>query len=126
LVQDRDGAELYTGGILLYVEDLKRGTNKDIGPKDIFEMGSNENSDFPDKQVLLLIFSIQDRKYIDISYLNFLRCRYRNLYDVFPQKKDADGVGAHLRVSGQNRSDGAVGSAQGAGSLKRSQSAGGL
>ena len=29
-----------TGGILLYVEDLKRGTNKDIGPKDIFEMGS--------------------------------------------------------------------------------------
>jgi hypothetical protein len=25
----------------LYVEDLKRGTNKDIGPKDIFEMGSN-------------------------------------------------------------------------------------
>jgi hypothetical protein len=25
----------------LYVEDLKRGTNKDIGAKDIFEMGSN-------------------------------------------------------------------------------------
>jgi hypothetical protein len=25
----------------LYVEDLKRGTNKDIGPKDIFEIGSN-------------------------------------------------------------------------------------
>jgi hypothetical protein len=24
----------------LYVEDLKRGTNKDIGLKDIFEMGS--------------------------------------------------------------------------------------
>jgi hypothetical protein len=24
----------------LYVEDLKRGTNKDMGPKDIFEMGS--------------------------------------------------------------------------------------
>ena len=24
----------------MYVEDLKRGTNKDIGPKDIFEMGS--------------------------------------------------------------------------------------
>jgi len=24
----------------LYVEDLKCGTNKDIGPKDIFEMGS--------------------------------------------------------------------------------------
>ena len=24
------------------VEDLKRGSNKDIGPKDIFEMGSNK------------------------------------------------------------------------------------
>jgi hypothetical protein len=23
--------------------DLKRGTNKDIGPKDIFEMGSTKN-----------------------------------------------------------------------------------
>jgi len=26
----------------LYVEDLKRGTNKDMGPKDIFEMASTE------------------------------------------------------------------------------------
>jgi hypothetical protein len=41
LVQDRGGAEFQTGGILLYGEDLKRGTNKDIGPKDIFEMGSS-------------------------------------------------------------------------------------
>jgi len=41
LVQDRGGAELKTGGILLYVEDLKRDTNKDMGPKDIFEMGSS-------------------------------------------------------------------------------------
>jgi len=40
LVQDRGEAEFLTGGILLYVEDLKRGSNKDIGPKDIFEMGS--------------------------------------------------------------------------------------
>jgi hypothetical protein len=40
LVQDRGGAEFKTGGILLYVEDFKEGTNKDIGPKDIFEMGS--------------------------------------------------------------------------------------
>jgi hypothetical protein len=44
LVQDRGGAELQTAGILLYVEDLKRGTNKDIAPKDIFEMGSNQLS----------------------------------------------------------------------------------
>ena len=42
LVQDRGGAEFLTGGILLYVEDLKRGTNKEVGPKDIFEMGSNK------------------------------------------------------------------------------------
>jgi len=27
----------------LYVEDLKRGSNKDIGPKDIFAMGSYKN-----------------------------------------------------------------------------------
>jgi hypothetical protein len=40
LVQDRGGAEFKTGGILLYVEDFKRGSNKDIGPKDIFEIGS--------------------------------------------------------------------------------------
>ena len=42
LVQDRGGAEFQTGGILLYVEDLKRGTNPAKGgrPKDIFEMGS--------------------------------------------------------------------------------------
>jgi hypothetical protein len=40
LVQDRGGAEFKTAGILLYVEDLKRGTNKEVGPKDIFEMGS--------------------------------------------------------------------------------------
>jgi hypothetical protein len=42
LVQDRGGTEFQTAGNLLVVEDLKRGTNKDIGPKDIFEMGSNE------------------------------------------------------------------------------------
>jgi len=40
LVQDRGEAKFQTGGILLYVEDLKRGTNKDIEPKGIFEMGS--------------------------------------------------------------------------------------
>jgi hypothetical protein len=44
LVQDRGGVEFIAGGILLYVEDLKRGTNKDIGPKDIFEMGSSKDA----------------------------------------------------------------------------------
>jgi len=38
LVQDRGGAEFQTAGNLLVAEDLKRGTNKDIEPKDIFEM----------------------------------------------------------------------------------------
>jgi hypothetical protein len=41
LVQDRGGAEFQTAGILEYVEDLKRGTNKDMGPKDIFEIDSS-------------------------------------------------------------------------------------
>jgi len=40
LVQDRGGAEFQTAGNLWVVEDLKRGPNKDMGPKDIFEMAS--------------------------------------------------------------------------------------
>jgi hypothetical protein len=44
LVQDRDGAELKTGGIHEYFEDFQRGTNKDIGPKDFFEIASTQNS----------------------------------------------------------------------------------
>jgi hypothetical protein len=39
MVQDRGGTEFKTGGILVYVEDKKRGTNPAKGgrPKDIFE-----------------------------------------------------------------------------------------
>ena len=46
LVQDCGEAEFLTAGILLYVEDLKRGTNPAKGgrPKDIFEMGSKKGS----------------------------------------------------------------------------------
>jgi len=40
LVQDQGGAEFQTAGILKYVEDLKRGTNTEIGPKDFFEIAS--------------------------------------------------------------------------------------
>ncbi len=40
LVQDRGGREVRTGEILLYVEDLNRSSNKEIGPKDFFEMAS--------------------------------------------------------------------------------------
>jgi hypothetical protein len=40
LVQYRGGAEFRTGGILQYFEDLKQGTNKEIGPKDILGMAS--------------------------------------------------------------------------------------
>jgi hypothetical protein len=43
LVQGRGGGELQTAGILEYFEDLKRITNKDIKPKDIFEMASRED-----------------------------------------------------------------------------------
>ena len=38
LVQDRDGFLFQAAGILKYVEDLKQGANKDVGPKDFFEM----------------------------------------------------------------------------------------
>ena len=41
LVLSHGGAEFQTGGILQYFEDLKRGTNKDTGPKNIFEIASN-------------------------------------------------------------------------------------
>jgi hypothetical protein len=40
LVQYRGGAELKTAGIHQYFEDFQRGTNKDIGPKDFFEIAS--------------------------------------------------------------------------------------
>ena len=39
-VQNRGGAVFQTGGILQYFEDLKQGTNKELGPKDIFEIAS--------------------------------------------------------------------------------------
>jgi len=42
LGQYRGGAEFQTGGILSYFEDLKRGSSKEIGAKDIFEMPSNK------------------------------------------------------------------------------------
>jgi hypothetical protein len=40
LIHFRGGAAFYTGGILLYFEDLKQGTNKENGPKDIFKIAS--------------------------------------------------------------------------------------
>jgi hypothetical protein len=43
----------------LYVEDLKRGTNKDIGPKDIFEMGSKKKSAISNTYQLSLLISIE-------------------------------------------------------------------
>ena len=38
LVQDQGGREVQTAVILPYFEDLNRAPNKDIGPKDFFEM----------------------------------------------------------------------------------------
>ena len=42
LVQGQGGAEFQPAGILEYVEDLKRGPNAGIGPKDFFEIASNK------------------------------------------------------------------------------------
>jgi hypothetical protein len=41
LVQNRGGGVSQTGGILKYFEDLKQDTNKEFGPKDIFEIASS-------------------------------------------------------------------------------------
>jgi hypothetical protein len=41
LGQVRGGAEFKTAGILKYFGVLKRGPNKEIGPKDFFEIASN-------------------------------------------------------------------------------------
>jgi len=40
LVQGQGGAELQPAGILKYSEELERGPNTEIGPKDIFRMAS--------------------------------------------------------------------------------------
>jgi hypothetical protein len=40
LVQDQGGAEVQPAGILKYSEELKRGPNTEIGPKDFFEIAS--------------------------------------------------------------------------------------
>jgi hypothetical protein len=40
LVQCQGGAEFQPAGILWYVEDLKRGPNAEIGPKNYFETAS--------------------------------------------------------------------------------------
>jgi hypothetical protein len=53
LIQDRGGTEFHTGGMLVYVEDLKRGSNKDSGPKDIFEMGSRKDAHIPEKSFIV-------------------------------------------------------------------------
>ena len=42
LVQGQGGGEFQSEGILKYSEELKRGLNTEIGPKDIFEMASKK------------------------------------------------------------------------------------
>jgi hypothetical protein len=53
LFPDRGGVEFKTAGNLLVVEDLKRGTNKEMGPKDIFGMASGEAIQSPGKFELI-------------------------------------------------------------------------
>jgi len=45
LVKYRGGAEFQPAVIHQYFEDLKRGTNKEIGPKDFFEIASSNALD---------------------------------------------------------------------------------
>ena len=40
LVQGQGGPEIQPAGILMYSEELKRGPNTEIGPKDIFKIAS--------------------------------------------------------------------------------------
>jgi hypothetical protein len=42
LVQGQGGGEVQPAGILKYSEELKRGPNTEIGPKDFFEIASNK------------------------------------------------------------------------------------
>ena len=55
----------------MYVEDLKRGTNKDIGPKDIFEMGSKQKGRnvYDSKDLIFSVHVISD----DIYFVHRLR-----------------------------------------------------
>ena len=45
LVQVQGGPELQSAGILKYSEELKQGTNTEIGPKNFFEMASKKRRD---------------------------------------------------------------------------------
>ncbi|HAY38294.1 MAG TPA: hypothetical protein DCY53_02480 [Desulfobacteraceae bacterium] len=40
LAQGQGGAEFQTAGIRQYSEELRRGSNTEIGPKEFFEMAS--------------------------------------------------------------------------------------
>jgi len=73
LVQGRGGAAFQTGGILEYFEDLKQGTNNDIGPKDIFEIASNNimvglmrSKDNSCSFELFKLAGLKNKKYYDL------------------------------------------------------------
>ncbi len=55
LVQDQGGSEFQPAGILKYVEDLKRGTNAEIEPKNFFEMTSKLKIESAIGQIITLI-----------------------------------------------------------------------
>ena len=46
LAQGQGGTEFQTAGMLRYVEDLKPGTNTEIGKKDFFETASDKYDGF--------------------------------------------------------------------------------
>jgi hypothetical protein len=66
LVKYRGGAKFQPAGILRYFEELKRGTNKEIGPKDIFEIASITF-------VRICLGRTTENRRLQIEYL---RCRF--------------------------------------------------
>ena len=58
LVPDRGRVDFQTAGNLMVVEDLKREPNKDMGPKDIFEMTSSISGKVPGSECDLMLLKM--------------------------------------------------------------------
>jgi hypothetical protein len=67
LVQNQGGREVQPGGILQYFEDLNRTPNAEFGPKDFFEMGSNQFNRFTAR--FQIIFILENHFYMNIGII---------------------------------------------------------
>ena len=103
MVQGQGGAEIQPAGILKYSEELKRGPNSDIGPKDIFEIASSKILLFLtilclwanlchalEPQEILIIANKNFHKSIDIAkyYMNKRKIPADNLVEVRVTNKE--------------------------------------